>query len=246
MSTAANLQDQTALFRKSWNLYDAITAFNYMNHREIYRVVGEVIHGRSREGSYSILDLGCGNARFLGECLRASPPVSYRGVDLSASALEDARSHLAGIPGVALEERDLLAAVEDAGATYDIIFSGFAVHHLDSADKQRLFHACANHLAPGGQFLMVDIVREDDQTREACVGAYLQMMRVGWTQIPPDQLGEACAHVAAYDQPETLAALGAMAAAAGLNATRLLARFGPHHVVQFAASRRAGSAEDVR
>ena len=182
--------------------------------------------------------LGNASARF--------PPASYRGVDLSASALEDARFHLAGIPGVGLEERDLLAAVEDAVGTCDLIFSGFAVHHLDPADKQRLFLACARHLAPGGQFLMVDIVREDEQTREACVDAYLQMMRTGWTQIPPDQLDEACTHVAAYDRPETLATLGAMAAAAGLHATRLLARFGPHHVIQFAGSRGEGIAEDVR
>lgn len=232
--TSSPLQDDhTHLFRKSWTIYDAITERNYMFHREIYARVTELLEQRRREGPYHLLDLGCGNARFLAPCLQAAPPASYDGVDLAASALDEARAYLKGVPNAALHQRDLLEAVEDTDSAFDIIFTGFAVHHLDSDAKQRLFHACAQHLAPGGQFIMVDVVREDDQTREQYLKNYLHSMRAQWNSLASDQIEEACTHVATHDFPETLADLTRMAAAAGLRTTRLIDRHTQHYVLVF-------------
>ncbi|WP_395745341.1 hypothetical protein [Prosthecobacter sp.] len=36
MSLPLSQEDNTALFRKAWTLYDAISEKNYMFHREIY------------------------------------------------------------------------------------------------------------------------------------------------------------------------------------------------------------------
>ncbi|MFZ2280002.1 MAG: methyltransferase domain-containing protein, partial [Prosthecobacter sp.] len=128
---------------------------------------------------------------------------------------------------------DMLKAVEDTDSAFDVIFSGFAVHHLNAADKQRLFSACAERLAPGGQFILVDVVREDGQTREQYLDSYLNSMRTQWTEVLPEHLDEACAHVSAYDFPETLADLTQMAKQAGLSQTRVLDRFAQHHVMLF-------------
>ena len=138
--------DTTAIFRRSWGLYDFITERNYMFHREIYGEVARLLLQRAQNGGYRLLDLGCGNARYLASCLEAAPPLTYTGVDLSESALLEARDWLAALPNIKLDQRDLLEAVEAAGEPHDIIFSGFALHHLDAGAKQRFFHAAATRL----------------------------------------------------------------------------------------------------
>jgi len=235
MSLSLTQEDNTALFRKAWTLYDAISEKNYMFHREIYGHVSEVLKQRHALGDYHILDLGCGNARFLAPCLQGAPPASYDGVDLSASALDEAHTYLKGIANTGLHQKDMLKAVEDTDSAFDIIFSGFAVHHLDAEGKQRLFSACAERLAPGGQFILVDVVREDGQTREQYLEGYLNFMRTQWTEVLPEHLDEACAHVAAYDFPETLEDLKQMARQAALSEPHLIGRYGQHYILRFTA-----------
>ncbi len=227
--------DNTALFRKSWTLYDAISEKNYMFHREIYALVSGLLQQRHAQGPYHLLDLGCGNVRFLAPCLQLAPPASYDGVDLSPSALDEARTYLKGIANTGLHHKDMLQAVENADTAFDIIFSGFAMHHLDAAGKQRLFTACAEHLAPGGQFILVDVVREDGQTREQYLDGYLNFMRTQWTEVQPEHLDEACSHVSSYDFPETLADLTQMAKQAGLSEPQIIGQHQQHYILRFTA-----------
>jgi len=235
MSLSLTQDDNTALFRKSWTLYDAISEKNYMFHREIYALVSGLLQKRHAQGPYHLLDLGCGNVRFLAPCLQSAPPASYDGVDLSASALEEARTYLKGIANTGLHHKDMLQAVENADMAFDIIFSGFAVHHLNAAGKQRLFTACAEHLVPGGQFILVDVVREDGQTREQYLDGYLNFMRTQWTEVQPGHLDEACSHVSAYDFPETLADLTQMAKQAGLSEPQIIGQHQQHYILRFTA-----------
>lgn len=233
MTLSAINGDETALFRQAWTLYDTITEMNYMFHQEIYALIANLLAQRHGGRPYAVLDLGCGNARFLAPCFKAAPPSRYDGVDLSAAALEEAREHLAALEQVTLHHQDMLHATRQVDAAFDVIFTSFAVHHLDSAAKQQLFHASAARLAPGGVFLMVDIVREEDQSRQDYLDEYLATMRTRWTAVRPDHLAEACMHVAAFDFPETFSELARMAAAAGLSQTRLLERHAQHHVIAF-------------
>lgn len=226
--------DSTSLFRSAWSIYDTIIERNYLSHHEIQECVRAVLSAHRAKGGYAMLDLGCGNARFLAPVLEEFPPARYEGVDLSRTALDEAAVRLRGISGAVLHERDMLARVTElAGEFFDVIYSSFAVHHLTAADKQRLFAACVALLAPEGEFLLVDVVREEGQTREEYLETYLHWMRTVWTAVPRDQIEEACRHVAGYDFPETLSTLEAMAANAGLGNLRVLGRFGPHHVLAF-------------
>lgn len=233
MSSQDVQDDHTALFRKAWSLYDAITERNYMHHRVIYAQVAELLRQRGERGRYSLLDLGCGNARFLAPCLRAMPPEHYDGVDLSAAALDEARHCLRDLPNVTLHQKDMLEAALTFASSCDIIFSGFAMHHLDAEAKQRLFHACAAKLTPGGCLILVDVVREEGQTREDYLTDYLHFMRTQWLAIPSEQLDEACTHVATFDFPEALSQLSLMAKAAGFTKQEVLARYGAHHVLSY-------------
>lgn len=227
--------DHTTLFRQSWSLYDAIAAENYMFHRELYSRVADLLKGRAEKGPYSLLDLGCGNARFLAPCLRSSPPESYTGVDLSSVALDEAAEYLKDLARVSLRNQDMLEAVAESGAVYDLIFTGYAVHHLTTDAKQEIFHSCASRLAPGGEIMMVDVVRGEGQSRESYIREYIGIMSDQWTAVGPEHIEEACAHVAAHDFPETYPDLVRMAEAAGFRRVRLLERHTHHHLIVFGA-----------
>lgn len=231
--------DITAIFRNSWSLYDLITARNYMYHQEIYAAVADLLRQRAPLGPYRILDLGCGNARFLAACLQAAPPSAYLGVDLSAAALEEAASWLASIPNTTLLQADLLEALEQESPKappHHIIFSGFAIHHLTTEAKQRFFHAAATHLTNDGIFILVDIVRGPGQTRAEYLQSYITFMQTRWTDLSPAQFQEAQTHIESFDYPETLEDLTTMARTAGFQTIQPISQHGHHHILVFSKS----------
>ena len=230
--------EPTTIFTRSWSLYDLITEYNYMFHQEIYAGVGQLLGLRDDTGRYCLLDLGCGNARYLAPCLQQFPPALYEGVDLSEAALAEARGYLTDLPDVrvVLTHRDLLEAVEATGKTWDVIFTGFALHHLMSVDKARFFQAVGRCLAEQGWLILVDVVREENQSREDYLNGYLKCMRDTWINVPPDQLEEACTHVHDHDYPEYFSTLQEMAAAAGLKTSRIINHYRQHHTLLFSRS----------
>lgn len=227
--------DPSTLFRKSWSLYDAITEENCMFHRELYGHVARILTEQHERGPYSILDLGCGNARFLAPCLEAAPPSAYTGVDLSPAALAEAREYLAGIETVSLHECDMTVFAAGWEERCDRIFTGYAVHHLSNDSKGRLLASCAGILRPGGDLLMIDVLREDGEDRATYLDRYLRLMRDEWTTIPREMIEEACDHVAAHDQPASLAELSGLASRAGFADVTVIERHGPHHLLRFSA-----------
>lgn len=222
--------DTTRLFRSNWGLYDGLAAANYMFHREIYGEVARLLGERHARGPYSLIDLGCGNARFLAPCLTPRPPRAYTGVDLSGPALDEARRMLADLSGVELVESDMLARLESDPGGRDVVFSGYALHHLDSDRKRRFFAAAFRSLTPGGMMILVDVARAPGEERAAYIAGYLRMMREEWTAIDRAQVEQACAHVAAHDFPETVADLEAVARDGGFGSVRLLCRHRQHHL----------------
>jgi SAM-dependent methyltransferase len=229
--------EPVAIFTRSWSLYDLITEHNYMFHQEIYSGVEDLLKQRDDHENYRLLDLGCGNARYLAPCLKRLPPKLYEGVDLSEAALAEAREYLAELPGqVVLTHGDLLKTVQLTDKTWDVIFSGFAIHHLMPEEKARFFRAAGQCLSQNGWLIMVDVVREENQDRDSFLDGYLRFMREKWTKVPRDQLEEACAHVRDHDYPECLSTLAQMAKEAGLHSTRLVSREAQHHTLLFSRS----------
>lgn len=222
--------DTTRLFRSNWGLYDGLAAANYMFHREIYGEVARLLRERHARGPYSLIDLGCGNARFLAPCLAPVPPRGYTGVDLSGAALAEAGRLLADLPAVELVEGDMLARLEADPGGRDVVFSGYALHHLDPERKRRFLAAAFRSLAPGGLMILVDVARAPGEDRPAYIAGYLRMMREEWTAIDRLQVEEACAHVSAHDFPETVADLEAMAREGGFGRVQLLSRHRQHHL----------------
>lgn len=104
------------------------------------------------------LDLGCGDGRLGKAVMEAFPGMKFAFVDFSEKMIGAAKRNLAGsgehaaffvsdlaTPGWAQTVRDL--------APFDIIVSGFAIHHLPDERKKLIYREILDLLSPGGVFL---------------------------------------------------------------------------------------------
>lgn len=194
----ASLQP-VADFFSSWENYRAVIDSNAMEHRQIYAAIHRVLLERRRP--FTLLDLGCGDAAGIGPALVGTTVRRYVGVDIAAPALALARVQLVDLPiEIDLRVSDLTESPHEAGERFDVVLSCFAVHHLHSDAKQDLLadvHACLN---PGGELILVDLVRADASTREDFLE--LQDARIRSWPIGPDLQERTVLHANGFDFPE--------------------------------------------
>ena len=110
----------------------------------------------------SILDLGCGNG-ILGKYILGNNPNSKGTfIDLSDTMLEAALENLKVYPDSTVIKADFSTPVwlnnlkEDQ--LFDIIISGFSIHHLADQRKKELYGEIYNLLSPGGICINMDHV----------------------------------------------------------------------------------------
>jgi tRNA (cmo5U34)-methyltransferase len=105
-----------------------------------------------------LLDLGCGDGRLTALVLDARPGiVDAVAVDSSPPMLARARERFAAEPRVHVRERDLADPITGLG-DFDVVVSGFAIHHLLDERKVALLHEIAAQLAPGGVYANLEVV----------------------------------------------------------------------------------------
>ncbi len=105
-----------------------------------------------------LLDLGCGDGRLVTLAMEARPTLARAvGLDSSAPMLESARVRFGDDPRVRLRQWDLADSIASFGR-FDLIVSGFAIHHLADERKRSLFAEVAAQLEPGGLFANLEVV----------------------------------------------------------------------------------------
>jgi len=108
-----------------------------------------------------VLDLGCGNGVLARAILTRHPQAQCTLVDFSEPMLDAARAQLGGHQ---LPPQFVLAdlATPDWSRTltppFDVVVSGYAIHHLPDARKRELYHEIFALLAPGGIFVHIEHV----------------------------------------------------------------------------------------
>ena len=117
-----------------------------------------------------ILDLGCGNGilgRFL---LNLFPSASGLFVDFSAPMLDAARENVGSLPNATIAFGDFSTPkwmeVAQPHSPFDIVVSGFAIHHQPDARKHALYAEIFSLLAPGGLFLNLEHVASASEAGE--------------------------------------------------------------------------------
>jgi tRNA (cmo5U34)-methyltransferase len=110
-------------------------------------------------GATRVLELGIGTGETAGRVLARHPRAHLVGVDASREMVERARYAL---PEDRVELR--VARLEDPLPTgpFDVVISALAIHHLDGAHKEELFRRAARVIAPGGRFVIADVVIPED------------------------------------------------------------------------------------
>jgi tRNA (cmo5U34)-methyltransferase len=108
-------------------------------------------------GARRLLELGTGTGETALRVLARHPGASLVGVDASDAMLEGAR---AALPAADLRRQRL----EDPlpAGPFDVVFSALAIHHLAGPAKADLFGRVAAALAPGGRFVIADLVVPED------------------------------------------------------------------------------------
>lgn len=114
-----------------------------------------------------MLDLGCGDGRLVTVVRDARATVSeVVAVDRSSPMLQRAAERFPEGSGVELRTWDLEHPITPLGA-FDVIVSGFAIHHLADERKRALLGEIAAQLRPGGSFLNLEVVASATPTRHA-------------------------------------------------------------------------------
>ena len=102
-----------------------------------------------------VLELGTGSGVTSRRVLARHPHAHLTGVDSSEHMLA-----AADLPGADLRLQDLGEPLPEG--PFDVVFSALAIHHLDAAAKAGLFARVAAVLAPGGRFVMADVIVPED------------------------------------------------------------------------------------
>lgn len=114
-----------------------------------------------------VLDLSCGDGRLAALVLANRPSVeAVVATDISPPMMDLARERFADDDRVEVREWNLNEPLAPLGQ-FDLVVTGFAVHHVDHARKQQLFGEVAGQLNPGGVFANLEVVASATPERHA-------------------------------------------------------------------------------
>jgi ubiquinone/menaquinone biosynthesis C-methylase UbiE len=188
---------------EQWSMYNAVVQADYMSHTELTAKLAD--WAREQPAPLRIVDLGCGDAWVATTAFRDANVASYCGVDVSDSAAELAREHIAIWPGCAqVTQGNLADYLQELPAdSANVILASYSLHHYLSDAKTAIIADCYRVLVPGGTLFWIDPVCRAGETRDAYVVRLTEVMRRDWTALTPEQRDKACTHVLTSDFPET-------------------------------------------
>ncbi|MBS1500611.1 MAG: class I SAM-dependent methyltransferase [Bacteroidetes bacterium] len=121
---------------------------------EFYRACLPLV--KSLTHAKTVLDIGAGTGLFSQFIYDVNPDLQFTLLDVSSQMLDVARERFAGSDN--FEFRELDFSKEPLPGKYDIIISGLAIHHLEDADKAKLYRHIYRALNDGGLFINADQV----------------------------------------------------------------------------------------
>lgn len=104
----------------------------------------------------TVLDIGAGTGLFSSFIYELNPDLHFTLADLSSQMLDVARERFDGADNFEYLELDF--SKDPLPGKYDIIISGLAIHHLEDADKIKLYKNVYAALNDGGLFINADQV----------------------------------------------------------------------------------------
>lgn len=143
-----------AVFSRDAAGYDALRRRLVPAYDAFYATVTEVLE-LLPGGVTRVLDLGAGTGLLSAEIFGALPGVELELLDGSEPMLRQARARL-GSAVRAVHVGDMGQPLPEG--PFDAVVSALAIHHLEHADKRRLFERVRGRLRPGGVFVNAEQV----------------------------------------------------------------------------------------
>ncbi len=134
-----------------------------------------------------ILDLGCGDGFFAEELLKSYSSVTVTLSDGSADMLNAARKRIKERPDAKYVQASFQDIIDSDILTgdFDFIYSSFAIHHLQTQDKKRLYSKIYSMLNQNGCFVHNDVIAPLSPRIESW---YLTLWREWIEQFPDKEL----------------------------------------------------------
>ena len=133
------------------------------NRSKIVRVALQILPFVDKAPLWA-LDLGVGTGYFSKHFLACFPNSRVLAIDGARLMVDLAKARLGDAAGRVdfriNDFRNLKRAAADL-PPFDVVFSSYALHHLDSGDKQRVVGQAFDLLKPGGWFVNADLVIAD-------------------------------------------------------------------------------------
>jgi ubiquinone/menaquinone biosynthesis C-methylase UbiE len=202
-------------FNERGDVYQKVLTNNYMKHREIYDLLHKFFVNYFHK-PFKMLDLGCGDARFVAQSLLNTNIASYQGIDLAEASLEIACNNMACIPGEkTFSHGDIVSVVSQLEPSqpnsFDIILASFSLHHLNIEQKNRIIGQILQLLKANGVFILVDAVRREGENRETYIKRYLDNVNRDWQLLSKQEILMVETHISNNDFPETRETLDSIA-----------------------------------
>jgi ubiquinone/menaquinone biosynthesis C-methylase UbiE len=190
-----------SLFDTSWNIYKKVVAADFMHHKLFTQLAAEEIRNIDNEHPIAILDIGCGDASPFIPLLDIRYVAVYTGYDFSEVAIAYSRSNLSETNiSFELKTGNMTELILEEKRVYDLIYSSFVIHHLSDPEKSVFFRQIADKLKPGGTFIYIDVVREEDQSLEQYLEEYTTRIQ-GWDFLDDKETQVVLEHILQYDFP---------------------------------------------
>jgi tRNA (cmo5U34)-methyltransferase len=156
------LTNQTkAVFDATASIYDADRSRLIPGFDAFYRWAIDLIP----QGGRRILDIGAGSGLMTVLVRDRFPEAHIHLIDFSGAMLALARQRLGDASTITYEQADYVAAA--LPANMDAVVSSLSIHHLEDADKRKVFGKIYESLAPGGVFINAEQVAGPTPALEA-------------------------------------------------------------------------------
>lgn len=223
---STKMQEVADHFNLNWQDYKSYVQRNQLCHKEMYAALSKFLQEQKGKQDFSFVDMGCGDCSGIASVLLPYSVKKYIGVDIANAVLSMAPANTAELT---CKKKFILANMANAIKQIppvDIIFSSYAIHHLTYQEKFDFIFDCKNVLNPGGFLLMIDGVKERNQTRYEWLNAYEAYLKRIFPNITQADLTLQMQHPRSSDYPESISTFEFFSYQLGWASFQVLAQIG--------------------
>jgi ubiquinone/menaquinone biosynthesis C-methylase UbiE len=212
-------------FFDQWNIYQKVIQNNYMFHEQIHQALHKLFLEHFQQEPFSILDLGCGDSSSIAKTLKDIPISCYHGIDISEIALEASKKNFGSSSfDIVLSQGEFFEITNQLKIKFDVIMSGYSLHHLPLWQKEIIFGNCRKNLKKSGIFLVYDLIKKEDENREKYLERYWDNCTNNRKEMTLKELENSKKHIFEGDIPESIETLNHLASKHGFQKVRVLYR----------------------